>query len=86
MPKADFLARIRRIEIENKVKNRRFHQSLKIVLDQGEMSDHTLAALRHLGPDEPVRVRIVPAAAAEDLGPTEESEPPATVAQTWDFS
>lgn len=86
MPKADFRARIRRIEIENRVKNRRFHQSLKIVLDEGEMSDGTLAALRHLGPGQPVRVRISPAADDEDLGPAEVTAPPGAAERTWDFS
>jgi len=58
MRKADFQARIKKIEIANKVLAEGWQQSIRVILDEIELSDDNLLELRQFKPNEPVYVII----------------------------
>ncbi|MGB9920957.1 MAG: hypothetical protein ACPLPT_09600 [Moorellales bacterium] len=61
MRKADFEARIRKIEIVNRALADRFVQTLRVVLDEVELSNGNLLEIRQFRPNEVVHVEITPA-------------------------
>ncbi|WP_066639224.1 hypothetical protein [Desulfolucanica intricata] len=60
MRKADFKARIKKIEIVNKVLAEDWEQSIKVILDEIELNDENLLELRQFKPNEVVSVEIKP--------------------------
>jgi|GEM_PF-587488 len=61
MRKADFQARVRKIEIVNRVLKDQFTQSLQTTLGDVALTDENLCELRQFRPNEVVRVTLVPA-------------------------
>jgi len=60
MRKADFRAKIKKIEIMNRVLSDGWAQSIRVVLDDIELTNENLMELRQFRPDEPVLVEIKP--------------------------
>lgn len=60
MRKADFQVRVRKIEIVNTVVKNRFAQTLRVVLDEGNLTGENPAELRQFRPNERVLVQITP--------------------------
>lgn len=60
MRKADFKANIKKIEIANKVLAEGWDQSIRVILDNIELTNENLLELRHFKPNEPVMVIITP--------------------------
>lgn len=60
MRKANFEARIRKIEIANRVLHDSFAQTLRVTLDEVELTNENLVELRQFKPSEFVRVEIIP--------------------------
>ncbi|KJS72032.1 MAG: hypothetical protein JL56_13730 [Desulfotomaculum sp. BICA1-6] len=60
MRKADFQARIKKIEIVNKVLADSWAQSIRVNLDDIELTNENLLELRQFRPNEPVSVIIEP--------------------------
>jgi len=58
--KADFQARIKKIEIVNKVLADGWAQSIRVNLDDIELTNENLLELRQFRPNEPVSVIIEP--------------------------
>lgn len=58
MRKADFEARIKKIEIVNRVLNDSFEQNLRVVLDEVAVTNENLLELRQFRPNEAVMVTI----------------------------
>lgn len=56
MSKADFTARIKKIEILNKYTAESWKQSIRVILDEIEMSNENLLELRQFSPNEEVLV------------------------------
>jgi len=61
MRKADFEARIRKIEIVNRVFHDSFVQTMRVVLDEVELINENLLEIRQFRPNEVVHVEITPA-------------------------
>ncbi len=61
MRKADFQARIKKIEIVNRVPADGWSQSIRVNLDEIELTNENLLELRQFRPNEPVNVIIKPA-------------------------
>jgi len=59
--RADFQARIKKIEIVNKVLADGWSQSIRVNLDDIELTNENLLELRQFRPNEPVNVVIEPA-------------------------
>lgn len=64
MRKADFAARIKKIEIVNRVRRDRFMQALEVTLGDVALTDENLCELRQFRPHEVVRVELTPAQVA----------------------
>jgi len=60
MRKADFQARVRKIEIVNRVLKGQFTQSLQITLGDVALTDENLCELRQFRPNEVVNVQLTP--------------------------
>lgn len=60
MRKADFQARVRKIEIVNRVLKDQFTQSLQITLGDVALTDENLCELRQFRPNEVVNVQLTP--------------------------
>lgn len=60
MRKADFQARVKKIEIVNKVLAEGWAQSIRVNLDDIELTNENLLELRQFRPNEPVSVIIEP--------------------------
>ncbi|MGB9792511.1 MAG: hypothetical protein ACPLTR_08055 [Thermacetogeniaceae bacterium] len=60
MRKADFQARVRKIEIVNRVLKDQFAQSLQITLGDVALTDENLCELRQFRPNEVVNVVLTP--------------------------
>lgn len=60
MRKADFRAKIKKIEIMNRVLSDGWAQSIRVILDDIELTNENLMELRQFRPDEPVLVEIKP--------------------------
>lgn len=60
MGKADFQARIKKIEINNRVLSDGWAQSIRVVLEDIELTDENLTELRQFRPNELVSVEISP--------------------------
>lgn len=58
MRKADFEARIKKIEIVNRVLHDSFEQTLRVVLDEVAVTNENLLELRQFRPNEAVMVSI----------------------------
>jgi len=58
MSAADFQARIKRIEIVNKVLANGWAQSIRVSLEDIELTNEKLLELRQFRPNEPVQVAI----------------------------
>lgn len=58
--RADFVARIRKIEIVNRVLVDKFSQHLQVTLADVDVTDENLKELRQFGPNELVLVTIEP--------------------------
>lgn len=56
MSQADFTARIKKIEILNKYTAESWKQSIRVILDEIELSDENLLELRQFSPNEEVQV------------------------------
>lgn len=61
MRKADFEARIRKIEIVNRVFHDSFVQTMRVVLDEVALTNENLLEIRQFRPNEVVHVEITPA-------------------------
>ncbi len=60
MRKADFQARVKKIEINNRVLSDGWAQSIRVVLEDIELTDENLTELRQFRPNELVIVEISP--------------------------
>lgn len=60
MRKADFQARIKKIEIVNKVLNDGWAQTIRVQLDDIDLTNENLLELRQFRPNEQVKVIIEP--------------------------
>jgi len=60
MRKADFQARIKKIEIANKVLNDGWAQTIRVQLDDIDLTNENLLELRQFRPNEQVKVIIEP--------------------------
>lgn len=61
MRKADFQARIKKIEIANKVLSDSWFQTIRVILGDIDLTNENLLELRQFQPNEPVNVIIKPA-------------------------
>lgn len=61
MKRADFQARIKRIEITNKATAEGWHQAIRVILDDIELTDENLLELRQFKPSQGVFITIEPA-------------------------
>lgn len=61
MRKADFQARIKKIEIANKVLTDSWSQTIRVILDEIDLTNENLLELRQFRPNEPVNIIIKPA-------------------------
>lgn len=61
MRKADFQARIKRIEIANKTTADGWQQAIRVILDDIDLTNENLLELRQFKPNENVLVTIEPA-------------------------
>lgn len=60
MRKADFTARIKKIEIVNRVLTDGWHQSIRVILEEIDLSDSNLLELKQFRPSEQVLVELSP--------------------------
>jgi len=58
MSKADFNARVKKFEVVNQTSGSGFTQSIRVILEDVELSDDNLLELRQFAPDEAVFVVI----------------------------
>ncbi|TEB06496.1 hypothetical protein Psch_00028 [Pelotomaculum schinkii] len=61
MRKADFTARVKKIEIVNRVLSDGWAQSIRVVLEDIELTDENLLELKQFKPNEQVLVELSPA-------------------------
>jgi len=52
------IAKIKKIDIKNKVVGENWHQSISILLDDIELTNENLIAIRQFRPDEDIRVKL----------------------------
>ncbi|MDO7787890.1 hypothetical protein [Desulforamulus aquiferis] len=60
MRKADFKARVKKIEIANRTLTDGWAQAIRLILDDIELTDENLLELKQFKPNEPVMVLITP--------------------------
>lgn len=60
MRQADFKARIKKIEIANRTLTDGWAQSIRLILDDIELTDENLLELKQFRPNEPITVVITP--------------------------
>lgn len=60
MRQADFRAQIKKIEIANKTLADSWSQTIRIILDEIELTDENLLELKQFRPNEPISVVITP--------------------------
>lgn len=60
MRQADFKSRIKKIEIANRTLTDGWAQSIRVILDDIELTDENLLELKQFRPNEPVLVVITP--------------------------
>ena len=60
MRKADFTARVKKIEIVNRVLTDGWAQSIRVILEDIELSDENLLELKQFRPNEQVMVELSP--------------------------
>jgi hypothetical protein len=98
--KADFIARIRKIEIVNRVLVDKFSQHLQVTLADVDVTDENLKELRQFRPNELVLVTIAPVqqslpiaapetsarpAAGPHAGPARAAAAKPRLVEEWDF-
>lgn len=74
MRKADFKARIKKIEIANRTLTDGWAQSIRVLLDDIELTNENLLELKQFRPNEPVLVQITPVQVSLDETPVVQSE------------
>jgi hypothetical protein len=96
--KADFQARVKRIEITNKVMKAGWRQTIRVVLDDIALTNENLLELRQFRPNEKVNVIIIPVPEIEQLGKDDTDIPLVEIcvgeeliiqgdmAKVWDFN
>lgn len=97
MKKADFGARIRRIEITNRASKKGWRQAIRVVLDDIALTDENLLELRQFSPCDNVLVTIEPAQSPANSGCEElltpfvefaeggKGDDQGNVVKAWDF-
>jgi hypothetical protein len=60
MRKADFTAKVKKIEIVNRVLTNGWAQSIRVILEDIELSDENLLELKQFRPNEQVMVELCP--------------------------
>lgn len=95
--KADFQARIKRIEIANRVLKGGWRQSIRVVLDDIALTNDNLLELRQFRPNESVAVIIRPVPVIDAANAASEEVPlveiyeggaapcPGRVEKAWEF-
>ena len=60
MPKSELIAKIKRMDVTNKIKRNHWRQMIGITLGEIALNDHNLLAIRKFRPNEEVLVTITP--------------------------
>ena len=58
MKGTELIAKIKKIDIKNKVVGENWHQTISIVLDEIELTNENLIAIRQFRPDEDIKVNL----------------------------